>query len=291
MGKAARQRVERSVSRPPAALYHGGAPGLDAGARILSAAHLGVQYEYVARAARYDRWKVYATTDVDVARAFAGKYVDSLGKNRPGDVYEVSLEGNVRPDEDYLTPISFRAGTGRVVRVVERGVTLTKAERAKILAPHRFWGSLSLPMYDADGRMLPSMQMKDAGVTVQYLSLLAPWTDLEDISGNGVPLIDGVPSYRAVLLGFPSLDSDHRIESKRGLLRTRVYTCACGANHQRIEGAIWHQLGAAELAVIGPVLRWWNPGTPISGWPLGHARNLVDEARRLSPERWGWVSL
>lgn len=113
--------------------YHGGFPGLRVGRHIEPPVTTGVKSlsdletapddlrERVAAVHRKDR--VYLTTDLDVARMFAGLAPYGCC-HRGGDVYEVAPVGAVEHDPDWMAEPgqSVAAARGRITAVIARGV-------------------------------------------------------------------------------------------------------------------------------------------------------------------------
>lgn len=117
-------------------LFHGGCPGLRTGDLILPADDVGTASVSGDRGAPYRTDRVYVTTDLSLARSYAGIYAspkairDQLAGRLPslrelsyGDVYEVEPLGPLEPDLDYETPdLSFQTTQARVLRVIEMAV-------------------------------------------------------------------------------------------------------------------------------------------------------------------------
>jgi hypothetical protein len=110
--------------------FHGGVSGLYPGDRILPPSVTGVpssqdfvhgMEEQAAKVVRRDR--VYLTTDVEVARMWAGLHPDGNHK-RGGDVYRVVPDGDLEPDLDYQggDGASVQAASALVVGIVKTGV-------------------------------------------------------------------------------------------------------------------------------------------------------------------------
>lgn len=114
--------------------YHGGFPGLKRGEKILppsatgavSVADLdttspGMQQE-IERV--HSRGLVYLARDIQDARLWASLHPAHGGKRKGGDLYEVTPDGPLQPDPDYLPGDggSMACASATVVRVVERRV-------------------------------------------------------------------------------------------------------------------------------------------------------------------------
>jgi len=151
---------DENIARTP--LFHGGCPGLKVGDLILPADRVDTDSVSGSQGAPYRTDRVYVTSDVLVARSYAGVYAspkalrDQLGGKLPsfrelsyGDVYEVEPLGALEPDLDYETPnLSFQTTHARVLTVVETAVPpedidprlaafITAARTRTPTAPHR----------------------------------------------------------------------------------------------------------------------------------------------------------
>jgi hypothetical protein len=117
-------------------LYHGGVPGLWRGDEILPDM---AEHRYVAGCAHCEAQRrgsdtmidpatpsgwVYATSDREYARYYASRAVG-------GTLYLVRMIGEVEPSAEDFFP-TWRARRAVVIRVPERGVTLTMAERRRL---------------------------------------------------------------------------------------------------------------------------------------------------------------
>lgn len=112
--------------------FHGGVRGLEPGGKILppsvtgakSIADLNTEDDLSDRVARVHRAdRVYAARDLMQARMFAS--LAPVGTKRlGGDLYEVTPDGDVEPDPDWLGSPggSVCCPSATVVRVVERKV-------------------------------------------------------------------------------------------------------------------------------------------------------------------------
>lgn len=116
--------------------YHGGVPGLKRGGKILPPSVTGaVSIAAVAQRAgsedirattlavhREDR--VYLAASEDDARLFAALHPAYGGRHKGGDLYEVTPDGPLEPDPDYLPDDggSVCCESATIVRVVERRV-------------------------------------------------------------------------------------------------------------------------------------------------------------------------
>ncbi|MDN3905783.1 hypothetical protein [Arthrobacter sp. YD2] len=117
-------------------LFHGGAPGLEDGGAILPPDITGIASATLQAtlesglteiAQRSDR--VYMTSDIKLARAYAAMWTDPVtGAQRGGgSVYQVEVvDGSLEPDEDLLSlaGLSYQAKTAMILRVWHRSVPL-----------------------------------------------------------------------------------------------------------------------------------------------------------------------
>jgi hypothetical protein len=118
----------------PVRWYHGGFPGLKRGQQILPPSVTGTisvadkslgddsLRERVVKV--HDPALIYLTRDVADARFWASLAPAHGGKNRGGDVYEVTPDGPLVPDPDYLPKDgkSMACSSATITRIVERRV-------------------------------------------------------------------------------------------------------------------------------------------------------------------------
>lgn len=115
---------------PDPVYFHGGISGLYSGDRILPPSVTGLpssadfahgMEELAAKVVRRDR--VYLTTNVEVARMWAGLHPDG-DRKRGGDVYRVIPDGDVEPDLDYTGDdgMSVQAASALIVGIVKTGI-------------------------------------------------------------------------------------------------------------------------------------------------------------------------
>jgi hypothetical protein len=94
----------------------------------------------------------YATTNLDVARAFAVKAF-GLQRDHARSVYQVELDQPIVTDPDFessATTSFLMSHWGTVVDVVEETVTMTVEEAHRVMSQHALWVDRS-PIYDPDG--------------------------------------------------------------------------------------------------------------------------------------------
>lgn len=153
---------------------------------LVPAEERGVTYQYLSRYAVHDPAWVYVTTDDSVAAAYASRYVGG-GRTVPGDLYEVQPLDPPQPDPDYrfFPEVFFLCRRARITRRVASGVSLTPVQQREREWRYRVWESADDPVWDSDGVINPSRQMRGNGVSREWTSMLRPWLDPEDIDGAG----------------------------------------------------------------------------------------------------------
>jgi hypothetical protein len=180
MGKAKAAKQLRREQREAAAgkrFYHGGVAGLEPGDFLLSPMvtrdPASVSTSGM-REARADR--VYFTTDVELARAFAAIIQDTAGTSA---VYEVRPIDDFEVDADYPAT-GFQSVKALIVGVVEVDINLTKAERGIRCQPYETYTD-GRHVHDESGRLQLSPPMAAAGFTQKYLDDNFPlWTSPEE---------------------------------------------------------------------------------------------------------------
>jgi len=127
--------------------YHGGVPGLKRGQQILPPSVTGAvsvadkmitapaaERELIAKV--HDPDLVYITQDIRDARLWASMAPAYGGHRRGGDVYEVTPDGPLVPDPDYLPQDGkvMACCSATIVRAVERRVPWPSPQEIAILA-------------------------------------------------------------------------------------------------------------------------------------------------------------
>lgn len=264
-------------------LFHGGAPGLAPGARLRPASELGLHFTFD-EGATYLRDRVYVTRELDSARRFASNYLDRFGSQRPGDVYRVEAKGSLEPDRDYPTfgrseGVFLMTRSAVVLEVVEREVDLDEAEKWRIDGRHAYWEGTHDPVYDYDGHLTLSPDMRQARVPERWLRILKPWYHPSSLDGRGWFVADD--PLAAMFDAVPQLDTAHQIVGRRRALSgRREFLCSeCGQRFGREEvRAATHQLGEREAAAI----------MALFGRQAAVARVIAAAVER-NPERWMWA--
>ena len=114
---------------------------------------------------------VYATSDLDAARAYATKREDQT-KARYA-VYRVELNREVFQDPDYPDGSGFvRCLSATLAEMVEKQSTMPLDEANKYMLDHCWWREDNSPMYDADGYPTASPEMRRASIGAEELRQL-----------------------------------------------------------------------------------------------------------------------
>lgn len=170
----------------PTRWWHGGAPGLRPGDRILPASRLSdvAALGYALEGYPADPSTVYITSDKTLARAYAGKWTDGT-RRIGGDLYNVRPRGQLNPDPDYIDDPACQTCTSAVVvAVAERRITMTL--ELEIYSNRRTTWDDGSPMYDRQGYPQPNLAMREAGLTAEHLralGVLAPYTRIKQAAG------------------------------------------------------------------------------------------------------------
>lgn len=134
-------------------LFHGGAPGLKIGDRVLPPTDTGVKSQTLAASLELglDRIaqqpdKVYATTDVMLAKVYAGMWANPDSDKSVaggGVVYRIVVEdGTLEADKDLLSSpgVSYQANSAVVTDIHYKTVAFNKEEFAatmeRVLSAH-----------------------------------------------------------------------------------------------------------------------------------------------------------
>lgn len=278
--------------------FHGGAPGLEPGDILRPAAALGLDFTYHLDDAVYDPAYVYFTTRIEIATAYAARCVMPYVNEIPGTVYRVQPLGRIEPDPDYepLPDIYKRAPRARVLETVRTEVVLTDRETHQLEAPWLHWGTLDRPMYDTDGIMIPSDEMKANGVTSEHTRVYGPWLPWSRIHPRGSYFPTKKARQRGpeaiadeILDYVPGLDSaGHQVRVKGNYSvkgRDVSYKCICGFQRRGPHGPspAAHQLGEPLLALL------ISPFQNDADQQL-LAEALARAAAKRSPARWDWFT-
>ncbi len=194
MGAASRRKAERRATAQGVTgpYWHGGAPGRKVGDILLSrraaeAQHAvstthGLQKGYAFGITDPDR--VYFSSRRDFARSFAARQITSDRESgivfQRGSLYRVEPIGAVEPDPDFSgSDVSWCAPAARVTAVEEGEVIMSIFDSAAHAGPFMAWTDMT-PMYTEDGFLLPSVPMREQGMTAAELRVVyPPWTPHE----------------------------------------------------------------------------------------------------------------
>lgn len=168
--KAARRESRALLERTE--FWHGGIGGLQVGDHLLAPVDTNSPLTVAGTIpeARADR--VYFTTDRELARCFAAIVFSATGRSA---VYRVQPVGTVGVDPDYPA-CGHHSRRARITAVDEVDVQLTDSERLQRTAAYLTWDD-GRSMYDAEGHIQISRQMRSLGVTQGFLDRSVPaWT-------------------------------------------------------------------------------------------------------------------
>lgn len=288
MGKGARNRKQRATT--PAApsvaagpYFHGGVPGKGPGDTLWSAQRLGFRFQYHAAGAPYDPSWVYIATDADVATGYASRYVDPYSSEEGhGDVYEVEPVDVPQSDPDYhvFPEVFLRCRSARITRVVATGVSLTRTEQNYLERHYDVWGDRNYPVFDEDGHILPSEEMRANGVTREWTLMLRPWLGTQEVDANGRLAIaaNSATPWMTTLNSVPALDRDCQIRQHPA--GTHFQCTVCQREPATQHAAALHQLGEHPVQLL----------TRIHGWEQPPVPPLAEAARLRNPARWSWLN-
>ena len=131
--------------------------------------------------------RVYLTADRELARAFAYRAVNRQAGT--GWVYNVVPIGPVEVDPDYAAYAANHVGVtcsqARIVGIEDSPVSMTKVQASAAAARYQTWDD-GRSMYDHDGYINPSREMRQQGITkADTVALWEPWTQWEEFSVQG----------------------------------------------------------------------------------------------------------
>ncbi|GAA4890802.1 hypothetical protein [Saccharopolyspora cebuensis] len=289
MGKGARARKKRATAAtaspvPAGPYFHGGVPGKGPGDVLWPAQRLGFKFRYYAADAPYDPAWVYITADADVATGYASRFVNAhTSKEGHGDVYEVEPVDVPQSDPDYsvFPEVFLRCRSARITRVVATGVSLTRTEQNYLERRYEVWGDRNYPVFDENGHILPSEQMRANGVTREWTLLLRPWLGPREVDADGRLAIAARAAnpWMSMLEAIPSLDRTCQVREHP--VGSRSFQCTV-CEHEPVgqHAAALHQLGEHPVRVLTRIYGWEQPPVPP----------LVQAARTRNPARWSWLN-
>ncbi|MBN7314137.1 hypothetical protein [Mycobacteroides abscessus] len=284
-------------------------PRLGPGDEIRSAADLG--YHHYADAytftpgmqfpapPKYNVERLYLSKHYGSARGYASRFTHPDFRPEPGDVYEVEVTGPVEDDPDFRAAGVYAASADPavVIRVVERGVSMTRREQNQACWPYRYYANWD-PVHAEDGTVLASAQMRANGVTNDYLALLPKWMDVSEFGPRGtlrdltVPQLPGIEDTPATaeqvldILGHVPIDrGPHVIAAVDDMRRAPLHCTFCGIEfgeagmismQEQFEACL-HQTGDELIDICQ-----FNCNQTLEPF--------VEALRRRNPGRWEWIS-
>jgi hypothetical protein len=118
-------------AKSAARYFHGGKRGLKVGDYILPASVTGRESASNFGVQNHRKDRVYVSTTLTDAQLFASASLDPI-------VYEVNPEGELAPDPDCRSGVSFTCPKAKIVSVHKiPGKTIKKARKALIAGSHR----------------------------------------------------------------------------------------------------------------------------------------------------------
>lgn len=143
-----------------------------------------------------DPRRVYVTTDVKLAEAFAGLHINHITRQGGGrTLYQVEPRGRIEGDPDFshVPSLSYTCDFATILSVEKINIYLSSA-LDRYANSFSTWDDGS-SMYDADGYMLPSPDMHQWGITATWTRQFGPEPDLMRIEAalcsyfktNGIP--------------------------------------------------------------------------------------------------------
>lgn len=118
---------------------------------------------------------VFMSNRVDLARGFASFMTMPDG----GTVYRVEPDGPLAEDPDYAgDSVSWTAARARIVEIVEHHPVMSVREHVRTNGPFQKWKD-STPVYDTDGFLVRSPEMRALNVRADQLRQLGQWIPWE----------------------------------------------------------------------------------------------------------------
>ena len=136
------------------------------------------------------------TSNLAIARGYAGEYLDPLEEHIDGAVYRVKPIGQSEPDPDFpfSSKVIRRAARARIVEVVESVPVETNPRVVvRAVASHTRYKGTGAPMYDEGGFIIPTPIWLRFGATPDTLRALGPWMPLHLISRERFELTGELP--------------------------------------------------------------------------------------------------
>lgn len=168
--------------------WHGGAPGLSVGDRIIPRSRLDD--------ACFDKWitsrddptntdRVYITTDVSFATGWAIRYANTPYPGaRRGAIYEVVPDGEIVRDPDFPAEAgSWYTSTATIVGIRRPKVTGPDSQRHKRIGRFLTWTD-GTPTYTDEGFLRAAPEWRAAGVVDADLRRFGRWVAFENLAAT-----------------------------------------------------------------------------------------------------------
>ncbi|MBE8519249.1 hypothetical protein ILP97_17300 [Amycolatopsis sp. H6(2020)] len=159
---------------------------------------------------------------------------------------------------------------------------------------YRVWERADDPIWDENGVINPSRQMRGNGVTREWTSMLRQWLEPEDVGSAGKLLIalraagesaGGDEPWRTILEVVPALDRDCQIHAVKHPPSGWAFWCrSCGQRLRGRDDAALHQLGESAVDLLLAIHGWDDP--QVRPTILGL---LIRAAIHRNQLRWQWV--
>ncbi len=153
------------------------------------------------------------------------------------------------------------------------------------------WERPDDPIWDENGVLNPSRQMRSHGVTREWTFMLRPWLWDTEISGRETLraarlAASGQEPWGSVLDVVPALDRDCQIRvAPTSSAADRSYQCTtCWTLMPAWNHAAVHQLGEHAVDLLIQTHGWDRPD--VRPFVLG---KLVEAAQERNPNRWHWL--
>lgn len=174
--------------------WHGGAPGLAVGDRIIPRSQLpDDNYDKAIHSTidPTDTGRVYLTTNTSFAIGWALRYAHTpFPDARHGTVYEVRPEGTVDIDTDFPAEAgSWHAPSAVIIGIYRRRVRGSERDRRKRISCYTTWSD-STPVYTSDGFLLPAPEWRAQGITADELRRFGRWPARENLAAHNGAIID-----------------------------------------------------------------------------------------------------
>lgn len=184
--KKRQSRKPKSQTKGALTYYHGGVDGLSIGDIIIPRNDISkwqgisVEWQGIPADELGDSGDtVSITTDIEIAKGYAGEYMSPSGAHVPGRVYEVTPLCAPEPDPDWngSFPAIARCARGaEIVAVLDQmPVQTNPSVLVKALADYYTYTATGAPVYDADGYVIFTPELAQLGRTRASLKALGKW--------------------------------------------------------------------------------------------------------------------